>query len=232
MTKVSVIIPTFNEAHTISPLLTLLAETAMEDDEVIISDGDSTDNTVELVLSFEEFTLHQSSRKGRAFQMNEAFEISGGEILYFIHADTLPPKTWRSDILNAVKAGHNLGGFRFKFNSKRPLLRFNSWMTRFNILSFRGGDQTIFITRDLFKELGKYPDWCIMEEYELLRQARSKSYRYKLIQKDVLVSARKYDDNSYVRVNLVNGLAMLRFRMGVHHSEIEKHYKAALHKRK
>ena len=97
-------------------------------------------------------------------------------------------------------------------------------MTRFNILSFRGGDQTIFITRELFKALNGYKDWCIMEEYDLIKRAEEMGSNYKLIQKDVLVSARKYDNTNYFKINFANLLSWLKFRLGVDHRKIKASY--------
>jgi len=224
MIRISVIIPTLNEENHISTILSFLHTTSTSLTEVIVADGGSTDRTIDIIKEFENVKLLRCAKKCRSFQMNEAAEQAAGDILYFVHADVIPPSTWEKDLRSAFDENKPIGGYRFKFDSNRPLLLFNSFMTRLNILSFRGGDQTLYISRKLFQELEGYPDWEIMEEYELIKRARKVGVRYNLIQKDVLVSARKYEKNSYFKINLANGLAMLKFRMGVDHRKIKNSY--------
>ncbi|MFK7756231.1 MAG: TIGR04283 family arsenosugar biosynthesis glycosyltransferase [Flavobacteriales bacterium] len=224
MIRISVIIPTLNEENHISTILTFFQTTASSFTEVLVADGGSTDATRDKVNSFENVQLISCTKKGRAFQMNEAASKARGELLYFVHADVVPTESWEEDIWSAYKAHKLIGGFRFKFNSDRPLLRFNSYMTRLNILSFRGGDQTLYISKNFFDSLNGYQEWEIMEEYDLIKRARKEGVKFNLIQKHVIVSARKYENNSYFKINLANGLAMLKFRMGVDHRKIRESY--------
>jgi len=225
MYKVSIIIPILNEEMFIDRILSFFANSEFSPHEIIVSDGGSEDSSLQLVRKYTSVKIHHSSKKCRAAQMNEAAKLyASGEVYYFVHADVVPPKTWFTDIQESLKEKINIGGYRFKFDSTRPLLKLNSWMTRFNILSFRGGDQTIFITRELFKALNGYKDWSIMEEYDLIKRAGELGSSYKLIQKDVLVSARKYDNNNYFKINFANLLSWLKFRLGVDHRKIKASY--------
>ncbi len=227
--RISVIIPALNEEKCIGKLLSHLGNTGdIASTEIIVVDGGCTDNTKAKVESFNHVQWVESPKKGRAVQMNYGVEKCSGDILYFVHADTLPPETWKGDILSASKKGAKIGGFRFKFDSDRWLLKFNSWCTRFNILSFRGGDQSLFCTREFFNELNGYADLEIMEEYDLIKRAKSAGQDFKLIPKSTLVSARKYENNSYLKVNWVNFLAMLRWRLGTDSQVIKSKYKKAL----
>ncbi len=224
MSSISVIVPTLNEEAHISKLLKHLISSLCGDVEIILVDGGSIDGTVEKVKEFSEVKVLSSERKGRAVQMNIGAEMATGQTLYFVHADVIPPLSWCEDIREAISLNKVVGGYRFKFDSNRSLLRFNSWMTRFNILSFRGGDQTLYITSAFFKELKGYQNWEIMEEYDLIKRARRMGCTFNLIQKDVVVSARKYEKNNYFKINFANGLAMLKFRLGVDHKKIKEAY--------
>ncbi len=225
MYKISIIIPILNEEMFIDRILSFFANSEFPPHEIIVSDGGSEDSSLKLVRKYTSVKIHHSSKKCRATQMNEAAKLyATGEVYYFVHADVVPPKTWFTDIQESIKEKRAIGGYRFKFDSTRPLLKLNSWMTRFNVLSFRGGDQTIFITRALFKALNGYKDWSIMEEYDLIKRAEEMGSNYKLIQKDVLVSARKYENNNYFKINLANLLAWLKFRFGVDHRKIKASY--------
>ncbi len=221
--KVSIIIPTLNEAENISRLVKRLFEYGgAHAHEVIVVDGGSTDDTCELAKASGARVLR--SPKGRSIQMNYGVDHSTGDILYFVHGDTLPPSTYMEDIFQALKEGYESGIFRFKFDSDRWILKINSWFTRFDQLWCRGGDQSIFVTRSAFEDLGGYDkDHIIMEEYDFMIRLRKK-YPFKIIQKDTLVSARKYDNNSYLSVQIANFVVFNMYRLGYSQEKIIRMY--------
>ncbi len=227
--SISIIIPTYNEAAYIGKLVIYLTKNGgSKVEEIIVVDGGSTDNTANIAKR-KGAQVIISDKKGRAAQMNRGVEKATGKILYFVHADTLPPKTFVEDIFIAVEEGYKIGGYRFKFDSDKLLLKLNAYLTRFNIIICRGGDQTLFVTRQLFDELGGYnDDQLIMEEYDFMKKAR-KENRFKVIQKDTLVSARKYDHNSYARVNFANFIAFNMWRLNFNRNRILSAYKSLLH---
>lgn len=111
-------------------------------------------------------------------------------------------------------------------------MRINAYLTRFNLLSFRGGDQTLFITKKAFQALGGYNEYyTIMEDYDLLKRMWAAKIPFKLIQKDAVISTRKYDTNSWLRVQIANGVAMFMFKRGRHPEKIKQAYKRMLNYR-
>lgn len=224
----SIIVPVLNEEKYLQRLLEYLSEIKSDQIlEIIVCDGGSTDNTPRIARSFDVKWLE--SPRGRAKQQNVGASVAKGEILYFVHADTLPPDSFVQDIQNGLNLGYEIGGYRFRFQGNKKMLRFNSYMTRFNIQSFRGGDQTIFITKSLWKKLNGFDEkYVIMEEYDLLRRASSLDYKYHLMNGEVLVSDRKYDRNSWWRVNWANTVAMFMFKMQVDPAKIKKTYSKIL----
>jgi len=223
--KISVVIPTYNEEHTIQNHLNHLKKCENDHElEIIVIDGKSTDRTVELVRDCEVMCI-LSEKKGRASQMNTAVQHSSGEILYFVHADSYPPLSFPDDILGAVSEGFNAGCYRFKFNSPHPLLKINAYLTRFDRLMCRGGDQTLFVTRPLFEKLGGYKDhYRIMEDFDLIERLRAHG-QFKIIPKDVIVSARKYRENGYLNVNIANLIVFLMYFAGATQSSMVDTYK-------
>lgn len=221
----SIIIPTLNEEKNISRLLEHLFLYKTNDViEIIVVDALSKDNTEKEALQYDVVFL-ESKKMSRAIQMNIGAQYAKGDILYFVHADTIPPATFCEDICHAIDEGNDLGGYRFKFISKKQILKINSWFTRFNLLTFRGGDQTLFIRKNLFLKLDKYDEkFSIMEEYDLLLRAKKDECKFKLIPKDVLVSDRKYENNSYFRVNVANLIAMRMFKRGYDPEQIKRTY--------
>jgi rSAM/selenodomain-associated transferase 2 len=223
----SIIIPTYNEAEHISELLHHLQKTSHQNFEIIVADGGSDDGTQEIV-EITKVKLISSPEKGRAKQMNFAATQAKGDVLYFVHADSLPPITFLEDIENALKEGFSIGCYRFKFNSNKKILKLNAYFTRFDGIMCRGGDQSLFVTKTLFNELNGYCEQHkLMEDYDIIIRARKKN-PFKIIPKDVLVSARKYDHNSYLKVNIANLLAFMMFYAKIDHDKIIKVYKKLL----
>ena len=224
----SIVIPVYNEAGNIGPLLDyLLEKTDEKDTEIIVVDGGSTDFTCEEVHQ-RPVKCIRSSQASRAVQMNEGARASSGEFLYFVHADTLPPTDFIDCLKQAKAEGKKLACFRFRFDSKSWILAVNSFFTRFNFDWCRGGDQTLFVCRKLYEKLNGYNEkYSIMEEYDFLIRAE-KHVALSILPRAVKVSARKYNNNSWLKVQLANLKAFKQFRSGVDPDIIKKNYKSAL----
>jgi|APTNR8051073442_1049403.scaffolds.fasta_scaffold11260_3 rSAM/selenodomain-associated transferase 2 len=228
--KVSIIIPTLNEAENIERVIERLkAGSNGLLSDLIVVDGGSEDQTTSLAAKAGAKVFQ--TPPGRALQMNHGVAQSSGELLYFVHGDTLPPEDYLDKILQAVAAGYPVGCFRFRFNSDRWILKLNAYFTRFNQIWCRGGDQSLFITREAFDALNGYrSDYRIMEDYDLIIRAQKK-YRFMVIQDDVIVSARKYETNSYLRVQAANFVVFNMFRLGYSQDRMAKTYKRLLNYR-
>ncbi|HMB90981.1 MAG TPA: TIGR04283 family arsenosugar biosynthesis glycosyltransferase [Rhodothermales bacterium] len=212
--RVSIIIPTINEEANVAKLVPYLREQGDERVvDLIVVDGGSTDNTVAEVKAAGA-AVYTCAQRGRAAQMNRGAAHASGDIFYFVHADACPPPTFLDQIEEALAEGCDLGCFRFIFDSNRLLLRINAYFTRFDRLMCRGGDQTLFVRRSLFEALEGYKeDHVVMEDYDFILRARQQA-RFKIIPDDVMVSARKYEHNSYLRVNLSNLTVFMMFYLG------------------
>ena len=222
--KLSVIIPTYNEEKNIGQLIDFF-QSSNDCHQVIVVDGGSGDQTSNICIK-KGITFIQTSLGSRAKQMNIGAEKATGDILYFVHADTQPLPSFYHDIKQSIAEGYQLGSYRFQFNSKSRRLKFNAFFTRFDKLFCRGGDQTIFITRKLYDKLDGYKEeMVIMEEYELIRRAK-RQVKFKVIPKDVIVSARKYDQNSYLIVSFANFTTFLMFYLGFSPQRMKDFYKS------
>ncbi len=230
--NISIIIPTYNEAANIAGLVLYLKKLdGFVNSEIIVSDGGSTDNTVQLAKDAGA-TVFLSPTKGRAGQMNYGVSQSNSDIYYFVHADTTPCSTCLQHLRQAVNKGYDCGSFRTKFDSNHLLLRINAWCTRFNYLFFRGGDQSIFVTKKLFEQVGGFDEnFLIMEDYDFLEKIWTAG-KFKLIPKSTLISARKYDDNTWLSVQLANLKVVKMFRRGASQKEMLDTYKSMLKYRK
>ncbi len=220
--KLSVIIPTYNEEKNIAQIIDFFQE-SNNCYEIIIVDGGSHDQT-RSICAQKKVQLVDAPFKSRAKQMNLGAKKASGNIYYFVHADTRPLDSFYQDIKLSLEEGYKIGSYRFQFNSDSKKLKINAYFTRFNKLFCRGGDQTLFITKELFNQLEGYQEEMeIMEEYDLIRRAK-KLVKFKVIPKDVIVSARKYDKNSYFKVSTANLVVFLMFYMGFSAKRMKRFY--------
>lgn len=229
--QVSIIIPTYNEAENIAQLIRYLKQHNNGSlAEIFVIDGGSLDNTLELAEQ-EGALVVSSPEKGRAAQMNYGASIVRGDVIYFVHADTLPPPTYLIDIVQAVNEGYDLGRYLSKYDSKSWLLKMNAFLSRLDTFAGMGGDQTLFITKKLFKQTGGFDgSMKIMEEFEFCARAR-KQGRYKIIHKPVLISARKYDTNGWLTVQRANYTVVRMYQNGASQEELAATYERMLYYR-
>ncbi len=227
----SAIIPTYNEADTIGRLVhDLRRYGGSQLIDILVVDADSPDGTADAARKAGA-TVCCPPKRGRAAQMNYGASRARGDVLYFIHADVQIHPNFTADIAYQLQTGSEAGCYRFRFDSPNPLLRFNSYGTRFSGLMSRGGDQTLFITRALFDRLGGFNEhYVIMEDFDMIARIRQVAH-FAIIPKEVLVSARKYDTNSWLRVQLANLTAFSLFFLKVSPTRIARTYKALLNYR-
>ena len=228
---ISVIIPAFNEAESIGSLVNYLLKNGDGVvKEVIVSDGGSSDETRTNAAIAGAIVL-ESPARGRATQMNFGASKATAEVLYFVHADCIPPPSFAIDIVKSIREKYEFGRFRTKFDTDMVILKLNAFVTRFDLFICYGGDQTLFISRYLFDTIhGFSKEMKIMEDYDIVTRAR-KSGRYGIIQKDVLVSARKYRENSWIRVQKANYQIVRMYKKGATQNDMAEKYKELLNYR-
>lgn len=228
---ISVIIPTVNEAAIIADRISFIhkhgGSTVVE---VIVCDGDSDDETV-MHAEKAGARIIRCAERSRASQMNAGAARAKGDILYFVHADTQLNCNFASDILEAIVKGFVSGCYRYVFDSEKLMIKVNAWFTRFDLMFCRGGDQTLFIKKDVFRALKGFDEnYVIMEDYDILKRLRQEA-TFLIIPKNVTVSARKYVNNSWLRVQLSNLVAFSMFRFKMSPKKIKIAYKKMLNYR-
>ena len=146
---ISVVIPTYKESKTIQKLIRHLeaSTTTTRVAEIIIADsGDSN----ALVLAEKSKVVVIRAKKQRAAAMNAGANIAKGSILYFLHADTYPPKGWDQNVLDATGEDIVGGCFKLRFDDKHWFMRASGQMTHLNWGWLRFGDQSLFVQKDTF----------------------------------------------------------------------------------
>ncbi len=223
--RVSVIIPTLNEEENLKDVIPGIFDCANQDlMEVIVVDGGSSDNSISTAEKLGAIVL-KSSIRSRAAQMNLGAKSAQGEIFYFVHADTRILPGFIEDLQEVIiNRGNHAGCYRYRFDSSDILLKINSWFTRFNGLLSGGGDQTLFITQTVFRQLGGFDEYyTIMEDFDIVRRIR-KNHKFCIIPKSILVSARKYETNSWFKVQIANLTVFLLFYLKRHPKKIMSIY--------
>ncbi len=221
MSKYSVIIPTLNEEKYLPTVLEQL-KSIDEDLEIIIADGGSEDNTVKIAERFNVIVC--KSEKGKGIQLNNGAGCATGDVLIFLHADTFLPVNAFS-LINEyflVRRVH-IATFKMKFDKQSLLMDIYSWFTKFDSIFTTFGDQAIVIRRDFFNKLNGFPNLTIFEDVELCRKARSKTKIYKL-PAFVTTSARRFELRGILKNQLLNGLYIIQYLVGIDPNNIYKKY--------
>ena len=230
MNKISIIIPILNESKTIVSLLQYLIKNSSSTNisEIIIVDGGSKDESFKLVSDFNllnDKVILMSSERGRATQMNLGKQKATGTILYFLHADSFPPNGFDQLIINEVKKGNLAGCFKMKFNHHHWWLRLASWLTKFQWRACRGGDQSQYITKELFKEIGGFNEHYMIYEDNILINELYKRNLFKVIQKSIVTSARLYERKGIWALQYHFLTIYLKRWMGASAEDIYNYYK-------
>lgn len=220
--RLSVIIPTLDEAEALRA--TLAAAVAIAD-EVIVSDGGSSDGTVELAKRSGARVVNGAA--GRGSQLNRGAAAAAGDVLLFLHADTLPAPDTRTQIEAALAAGWSGGGSRIRFDVAGPLLRFGAgWINRRTaLLRLPLGDQAQFFTRTAFDELGGFRDWPILEDLDLMRRFQRR-YAVAILAGPVTTSSRRFRHGGAARTVARNWTIWLLFLCGVRPQRLARLYRA------
>lgn len=223
---ISVVIPTYNEAACIRSTIRTLWEhdTATLIRQIIISDSGSTDGTVEAAKA-EGVEVVRSPQKGRSAQMNYGASLASGELLYFLHADTLPPKGFTQDMLHAVQSGFAAGCYRLSFDYDHWFLKANCWFTRFDVDAIRFGDQSLFVTRQAFQAAGGFCEQHVVLEDQHLVKKLKKRGRFAVLKRSVVTSARKYRENGVYKTQSIFFLIYFLYRLGYSQQKLVKIYR-------
>lgn len=242
----SVIVPIYNEEKCISQFLEQVYPYFART-EFIFVDGGSIDNTNTLLKNFiskncsnleidDECNKTENkkntsnlkiikSQKGRAIQMNAGANVAKNKNLLFLHADSIPPKDF--DILanNALKKC-KWGAFGIRFKTCDPLMLICSLISDTRVINrhVAFGDQGIFISKELFNEIGQFPEIPIMEDYQFSLNLINKGIYPKLLHKKIITSSRRFKSGNKLGIMWKMNRLRAAYRSGVDIEQISKMY--------
>jgi rSAM/selenodomain-associated transferase 2 len=223
---ISVIIPAFNEREGIRACIEhVLSERG--DTEVIVCDGGSTDGTPDVVREYgEKGVLLVKTQKGRGAQMNAGAAGAGGDILVFLHADTILEKGWHEAVTAALKDRKRSGGaFSLRIGSPGRQFRMIESLVnlRCRICKLPYGDQAIFMRRQTFIGVGGYRDIPLMEDVDIVERLKAFGTIVMLDQKAV-TAARRWEREGWLCTSARNQLIMLLYRLGTDPRRLARMY--------
>ncbi len=220
---ISVIIPALNEEHYIAQTLSQL-QSLRGNFEVIVVDGGSADATMAIVAGFKDVKLI-SSPKGRAVQMNKGAALAKGDILLFLHADTILPHNAYAAVAKHMEKSGNIGGsFYLKMDKEHPLLQFFSWCSKLSFEFLTYGDQGIFVRKTVFHAIGGYNPLPFMEDVEIQKRLRRVG-KFKKINAAVTTSARRFEKRGTLKQMFLDVLLVAAYKVGVTPQRLKRFYK-------
>lgn len=208
----SIIIPTLNEKQAIINCLTPL-QAYRDYGEIIVVDGGSTDSTAKLAEPLVDKLI--PSKQGRAIQMNAGAENATGDVLIFLHADTLLPEDALIAINRAINHHGKWGRFDVELGGNHPLLKIVAWFMnwRSRLTGVATGDQVIFVDKRLFESVGQYPVIPIMEDVALCKKLKHINPPVCLKAK-AISSGRRWEKFGVVKTILLMWSLRLRYLLG------------------
>ena len=220
----SIIIPVLDEATDIVAALTRLSPCRERGVEVIVADGGSRDGTMELARPHADRFI--AAPRGRAAQMNAGAAQASGDVLLFLHADTvLPPDADRLILDGLARSATVWGRFDVRIDGRSPLLPVVAALmnARSRATGITTGDQAIFVTRATFVACGGYPDIALMEDIALSRRLK-KFGRPLCLRERVITSGRRWDQNGVVATVLLMWRLRLAYYFGADPKALARRY--------
>ncbi len=222
--QLSIIIPILNEAVILSRYGDHLRALRSAVHDLIVVDGGSSDNSVTLARSLSNQVT--TAKRGRATQMNAGARLARGDVLLFLHADSLLPRDALQEICTIMAQEHALwGGFNIKLAGQHPFFRvieaMMNWRSR--LTGIHTGDQVLFVRRTLFDSVGGFPDIPLMEDIAISK--RLKRYaRPVRIDRQIVTSSRRWEHNGILRTVATMWILRLAYFLGVSPQILHRYY--------
>jgi len=226
---VSVILPALNEeAHIVETILSA----RNPDAEILVVDGGSGDRTVEQAERAGAAVIR--GPRGRASQQNRGAAEARGGVLLFLHADTLLPEDYVTQVFETlIDRRVVLGAFRFKTDLDRPLMRGIEFTTniRSRTLGLPYGDQALFVRKRHFQAVSGFPQLPVAEDLFFV-QLMSKQGRIAIAPAHAITSGRRWNEVGVLRTTLINQLILAGFALGISPKTLARLYRRGTRKKR
>jgi rSAM/selenodomain-associated transferase 2 len=223
MERISVIVPTLNEAARVARTLEDIAPLRALGHQVILADGGSTDGTRELAAPLVDRVLE--APQGRARQMDAGARLAVGEWLWFLHADTRVPPPALEALRSACRAPTLWGRFDVRLSGTALGLRVIERMMnlRSRLTGIATGDQGIFVARSAYEAVGGCPQIPLMEDIALSRQLCRRRHPV-CLRTPLVTSSRRWEERGIARTVLLMWRLRLAYSLGADPRRLAAHY--------
>lgn len=223
--NLSVIIPALNEEKNIVRLINYINNENVKA-EIIVSDGNSNDNTAAAASA--EGAKVISGKQNRGIQLNRGAQIASAPILLFLHADSQLEKGALNLLVKKMNEEKDkIGGcFHLEIASQDKLLKLISWTSnlRAKYLNLIFGDQGIFIRKDYFNKIGGFPEIELMEDWEFSKKMAACG-KLLYLDKKIFTSARRWEKNGVLKTVIFMYKIKILYILGVEPKKLKKIYK-------
>jgi rSAM/selenodomain-associated transferase 2 len=222
--RLSIVIPTHNEARGIVAMLDTLQPVRAGGHEVIFVDGGSTDATLALARPLVDSAI--TAATGRARQMNAGAGIANGDLLLFLHADSVLPGGAVRLLTAAMREGRRWGRFDVKILSRSRTLKLVAGMMnlRSRWTGIATGDQGIFVERALFESVGGYPDIPLMEDIALSKRLKREAGFPACLKARVVTSGRRWERHGPWRTIVAMWRLRAAYALGADPADLARRY--------
>ena len=229
MTKISIIIPVYNEAESIEGFLQGLQVFRQYGHEIVLIDGKSEDDTASLARPYVDRMI--SSHRGRAQQLHLGAKMATGQVFLFLHADTQLPELADELILRSLGSGFYWGRFNIRLSGSSFLFRIIEKMMNWRscMTGIATGDQALYMTKMIYQDVGGFPQIGLMEDIELCTQL-SKWTKPDCLKQAVVSSSRRWENNGIVRTVFFMWKLRLQYYFGVSADKLQSKYYPEQHK--
>src|SRR5262249_36200901 len=224
MSKLSIIMPVFNEGEGIAATLDALADLRALGTEVIVVDGGSRDATIQRARLRADRVI--SAPRGRALQMNAGAAKAAGDVLLFLHADTRLPAHADYVVLKGLeRSGRAWGRFDVSIDGRSPLLAVVGRLMnlRSRLTGIATGDQAIFAQRDAFQAVGGFPEIPLMEDVALRKRLKRVSRPLCLAER-VVTSGRRWETHGVLSTMVLMWRLRFAYFLGADPKELARQY--------
>ena len=230
--KISVIIPVLNEESAVRKKLPEMQWIQESGHELIVVDGGSTDESLHVAKQYSDTAIVSS--QGRAIQMNAGARIATGDVLLFLHIDTVLPSDGLNKIITFLdhrygqhnsKVKNSWGRFDVRLSGHHFMFRIIESMMngRSRITGIATGDQAIFVNKELFNKIGGYLEIPLMEDIDISRRLKKVS-KPVCIQDQVITSSRRWEVSGIYRTVFLMWRLRLSYWLGVDPVRLAKQY--------
>ncbi len=220
--ELSIVIPTFNEEKSLADTLESLRVFGANI-EIIVVDGGSADATIEIAENYNAKVLH--SPRGRGTQLQIGGNAANADVLWFLHADTIPSKDCVRHMSNALRNINTVGGnFTIRFDGDETAAKFLTWLyPNLRKLNLIYGDSAIFVRREIYQKIGGFADYPIFEDLDFVRKL-SREGEIVTLPASVTTSSRRFADGKFILTFLRWTILQVLFWLGVSPETLVKIY--------